>query len=228
MQDLLAKGAAWFEGQRREHLAVNVSYQSQSETTPRTCRATLVIGMWEQMDSSGQLIRVETRDFYVHVDDLPIIPKRGDVVTMSDGGVDRTYEVTIPGGANAPWRWSDRLQTIRRIHTMQTASVATAFLARAVGSSSSSSLTDDQIKSLLTIDTATTRVLSRPVACASAYVYVVLPTAYGTPTFTVNGYLNSAWQTTTRSITFDGQAAASYTIYRSTYAVSGTLLLGVS
>jgi hypothetical protein len=111
---------------------------------------------------------------------------------------------------------------------MQTASVATAFLARAVGAATYSSLTDDQIKSLLTLDTATTRVLSRSVTCSSAYVYVVLPTAYGTPTFTVNGYSNSAWQTTTRSITFDGQAAASYTIYRSTYAVSGTLLLGVS
>jgi hypothetical protein len=56
----------------------------------------------------------------------------------------------------------------------------------------------------------------------------VLPASFGSPTFTVGGLVNSAWETTTRSITFTAQAARSYTIYRSTYPITGTVVVVVS
>jgi hypothetical protein len=39
---------------------------------------------------------------------------------------------------------------------------------------------------------------------------------------------SSAWETTTRSIAFTGQAAQSYGIYRSTYPITGTVNLVVT
>jgi hypothetical protein len=44
----------------------------------------------------------------------------------------------------------------------------------------------------------------------------------------VSGLTSSAWETTTRSITFAGQTAQSYGIYRSTYPITGTINLTVS
>jgi hypothetical protein len=78
------------------------------------------------------------------------------------------------------------------------------------------------------VDLATNRALTRTLTPSAAYVYIVLPTSYGSPTLKVNGIVSTAWETTQRSITFTGQAARSYTIYRSTYAVTGTLNLEVA
>ena len=59
-------------------------------------------------------------------------------------------------------------------------------------------------------------------------MYFVLPTAFGTPTFKIGGLVVTAWETTTRSITFVGQGAISYTIYRSTYPLTGTIQVSLS
>ena len=64
-------------------------------------------------------------------------------------------------------------------------------------------------------------------AASSAYIYLALPTAFGTPTIKINGIVSSAWSTSTRSITFTNQSANSYTIYRSIYAITGTALVEV-
>jgi hypothetical protein len=55
-----------------------------------------------------------------------------------------------------------------------------------------------------------------------------LPTSFGVPTFAVSGLTSSAWETTTRTITFAGQAAASYGIHRTTYPITGTVNLVVT
>jgi hypothetical protein len=113
MQDMIAIGETWFRSQRREHLATEVSYQPTVGPT-RTVLATIVVGRWESVDAAGQIMRTETRDFLVDTTDLAQDPKRGDKLVY--GGA--TYEVTIPPGAEHHWRWSDRNQTLRRIHTM--------------------------------------------------------------------------------------------------------------
>jgi hypothetical protein len=232
MQDMLAKAEAWFESQRREHLAVEVEYRPVGAFLPRTCRATLVIGRWEAVDSSGQIVRIETRDFFIHRDELPQDPKRGDKVALVENGSEQLYEVSIPDGSKAPWRWADRSQTTRRIHTMavqgSSAVLNSTLLVRAVGVSTAAAITDEQIKMALAADLGQSRNLRKQLVATSAYVYIVLPTSFDEPSISVNGFRSTAWQTTTRSITFDGQAARPYTIYRSTYPITGTALVEVA
>jgi hypothetical protein len=66
------------------------------------------------------------------------------------------------------------------------------------------------------------------VTASSGYVYVVLPDSFGDPAISVNGLPTTAWSLTTRSITFSGQSARSYRIYRSTYPVTGSVLVEVA
>lgn len=117
--DLIAAGESWFEDQRRNFLSVNVTYSARDALLPRTVQATLVTGRWEAVDQSGQIVRVETRDFFVSASDLPAEPKRGDTITVEDATGTHVYEVTIPGNEKHPWRWCDRSQRLRRIHTMR-------------------------------------------------------------------------------------------------------------
>jgi hypothetical protein len=230
MADMIAAGEAWFEQKRRDHLSVVADY-TPTVGIPRTVRATAVIGRWESMDAAGQILRTETRDFFVHVDDLSQDPKKGDRLVLTENGTSVTYEVMIPSGAQHHWQWADRRQTIRRIHTMvvaETSGTAGTLLVRAIGSSTAAAITDEQIVSQLALDLSTGRAMSRTVTAAAAYVYVVLPDSFGTPTFTINGLPVTAWTLTTRSITFDGQAATPYRVYRSTYPITGTVLVEVT
>lgn len=233
MQDLMARGEAWFDQQRREHLATLVEYRPAGGI-PRFCRATLVIGRWEKMDSTGQIVRIETRDFFIGRDELPQDPRRGDTIVLTEDGTDRTYEVAIPDGSDAPWRWADRLQKVRRIHTMAKsatpAASPAALLVRYVGASQAASITDAQIVSQLSGDMATGLGIARTIEADASYLYVVVPTSWveEEPQFRVNGLSTNAFQSSTRSITLPGQAARSYTIFRSVYAVTGTINLEVA
>lgn len=232
MQDMLAKAESWFEQQRREHLAVEVQYRPTGSLLPRTCRATLVVGRWEAVDSSGQLVRMEALDFFIHRDELPGDPKKGDRIAVNEQGVEQLYEVAILGGASHPWSWADRSQKIRRIRTMAVAGTSAipneTLLVRAVGSSTAAAITDAQIKSALALDMAQSRAIEKTVAATSAYLYVVLPVSFGEPVLKVNGFLTTAWELTLRNIAFDGQASRAYRIYRSTYPITGTAVVEVS
>lgn len=230
MQDVLATGAAWFEAQRREHLAATVEYRPVVGLN-RSCRATLVVGRWEAISKDGQVVRLETRDFLIHRDELAQDPKRGDRIAVTENGAEKLYEVAIPTGADNPWRWSDRSETLRRIHTQAVQSAAVAnesLLVRAVGVSSAASITDQQIAAQLHLDLGTGRTTSRTVTPASQYVYVVLPVSFGAPTIRLNGFVTSAWELTTRSITFSGQTARPYNVYRSTYTITGSVAVEVA
>jgi hypothetical protein len=183
------------------------------------------------VDSSGQIVRIETRDFFIHRDELASDPKRGDKVAVTENGVEKIYEVSIPDGSKYPWRWADRSESVRRIHTMAVSTSsplpAGPMLVRAVGVSTAAAITDAQIKAQLTLEMGTTRALTRQLVAASAFVYVVLPASFGTPTIKVNGIPSSAWETVTRSIDFTGQASTSYRVFRSTYAITGSPLVEV-
>lgn len=231
MQDLIRKAETWFEGQRREHLSAAVEYRPKIGL-PRACQATLVVGRWEAVDKAGNIVRVETRDFMVHRDELRQDPSRGDRVVVVENGVEKTYEVCVPNGSQNAWRWADRSETLRRIHTMavagSTAVPNETLLVRAFGVSTAASITDAQITAQLTLDLGTNRVVSKQLSAASAYVYVVLPVSMGEPVISINGFPTSAWEVTTRSITFAGQAARPYNVLRSTYAITGNLKLEVA
>ena len=101
-------------------------------------------------------------------------------------------------------------------------------LVRAVGASTAAAITDEQIVSQLTLDLGTGRSISQQVAAAAAYLYVVLPDSFGNPLFSVNGFRVTAFDATTRSITFAGQTARAYRVYRSAYPVTGSVLVEVA
>jgi hypothetical protein len=232
MADMIAAAEAWFEQKRRDHLSVFVEYLPAGSLLSRTCHATLVIGRWQAIDASGQVIRSETRDFFIHRDELPGDPKRHDKITVTENGAAQVYEVSIPEGAQSPWQWADRSQKVRRIHTMATthtpSTSTAALLVVCVGASASTAITDTEIKSQLTAQLQSSRALTRNVAAAGQYVYIVVPASFGTPLIDVNGLRVTAWQTAVRSITFDGQAIRDYQIYRSLYPVTGSISIGVS
>lgn len=118
MQDLIAKGAAWFDSQRKQHLAVTVEYRPLGTMFTRAVPATVGMMRWDAIDAAGQMIRFDTRDYFVSVSDYQPEPKRGDRILETDHtGARRTYEVMVPGGQSNPWSWADRGQRIRRIHT---------------------------------------------------------------------------------------------------------------
>lgn len=116
----MAKAAAWFEDQRRQHLSMTVRYYQAGFSHPITCSATLVVGKWDAISQAGQVVRVETRDFLISSDDLPDEPKRGDTIVLVEGGSETTYRVIVPEGGQKEWRWTDRSNRLRRIHTMET------------------------------------------------------------------------------------------------------------
>lgn len=231
MQDLMAKAEAWFEGQRREHLAVLVEYQPKVGL-PRACKATLVTGRWEAIDKAGNMVRMETRDFFIHRDHLAQDPIRGDKIVVSENGQAKTYEVSVPAGGENAWRWSDRSESVRRIHTQVVSSTPSAgntvMLVRAIGVSSAAEITDQQITAQLRLELGSTRAMYAQLVAASQYVYVIVPLSFGSPTIKVNGIPSSAWESTTRAILFAGQAERPYVIYRSTYQITGSPLIEVA
>lgn len=123
MQDMIAIGETWFEQQRREHLAVQVEYRPVVGPA-RTVKATVVVGRWETVDAAGQMIRSETRDWFVHRSELAQDPRKGDRIAATEYGSEVLYEVSAPSGAEHHWRWSDRNQNLRRIHTQVVQSAA--------------------------------------------------------------------------------------------------------
>lgn len=225
---MIAEGEAMFEEDRRAFMSIPGTYYPRDSVTTYPCQITLVVGKWDVIDATGQIVRVETKDVFVATADYAGEPRRGDRIETEVAGETHVYEVTLPRGREREWTWANRTETLRRIHTLRLATPSTMTLARAIGEHSNPSITDVEIKADLTIDSASTRRLSKAVSPIGQYIYIVLPDSFGTPVITTNGLLTTAWEKTTRSITFDGQLARSYSIYRSTYPVAGTVIVGVS
>ena len=112
MQDLIGKGAAWFRDQARAHLSALVEYRAVGSLVPREIPAMITTTRHESLDNAGQLVRIESRDFYINIDDYSRVPVKGDRI-YAEGNV---YEVFAPFGGNQ-WSWADRQQKIRKVHT---------------------------------------------------------------------------------------------------------------
>lgn len=119
MQDMLAKASAWFEQQRTQHLAAMVAYYRAGVSHPVNCRATPLVGRWDAINATGQMVRIETRDFVIADAELGFVPARGDTIVVTEGGTEKTYKVIQPDGSMQCWRWVDRNQNVRRIHTLE-------------------------------------------------------------------------------------------------------------
>ena len=112
MQDLIGAGSAWFRQQARAHLSASIEYRALGSLVPREIPAMVTTTRHESLDPTGQIIRVESRDFFIQTDDYATPPKKGDRI-YAEGNV---YEVFAPMGTNA-WVWADRQQKIRKVHT---------------------------------------------------------------------------------------------------------------
>ena len=228
MSDMLASGASWLAGQLAAGASRSVRYSRGADYG--TVNATIGTSRFESQGTSGVIEQWESRDFIIKAGTLPFgEPVRHDKVIDTVNGIDITYEVTSPRGVPV-FHWGDAFRQTVRVHTIATAEasqVAATLRRRFWGSFASETITDQQVVASLANDLGGSRAQARTITAATAYIYVVLPTSFGTPVFAVSGLTSSAWETTQRTITFAGQSALSYGIYRSTYPITGTVSLTV-
>lgn len=229
MSDLLASGAAWLAGQLAAGASRSVRYSRGADYG--TVNATIGTSRFESQGTSGVIEQWESRDFIIKAGTLPFgEPLRHDKIIETVNGVDVTYEVTSPRGVPV-FHYGDAFRQTVRVHTIVTAEasqVAATLRRRFWGAFAAETITDAQIAASLSNDLGGSRAQSRTITAATAYIYVVLPTSFGTPTFSVSGLTSSAWETTSRTITFAGQSALPYVIYRTTYPITGTVNLVVT
>lgn len=229
MSDLLASGAAWLAGQLSASASRSVRYQRGVDYG--NVLAAVGTSRFEAQGTSGVVETWESRDFIIKTGTLPFgEPQRHDKIVETLNGIDITYEVTSPRGVPV-FHYADAFRQTVRVHTVATAEaaqVAPTLRRRFWGAFAGATITDAQIVASLSNDLGGSRAQSRTISAQTAYIYVVLPASFGVPTFAVSGLTSSAWETTQRTITFAGQSAASYGIYRSTYPITGTVNLTVS
>lgn len=229
MPDLLANGSAWLADQLAAAASRSVRYYRGVDYGQ--VLATIGNSRFESQGTSGVIEVWESRDYVIKSGVLPFgEPQRHDRIIETLNGVDVTYEVTSPRGVPV-FHYGDPFRATVRVHTIATSEssgVLYVFKRRFWGAYPGETITDNQIVSLLSSDLGGTRAQSRTITAETAYIWVVLPTSFGTPTFAVGGLTSSAWELTQRTITFTGQAATSYGIYRSTYPISGTVNLTVT
>lgn len=229
MSDMLSAGATWLAGQLASDASSPVRYYRGVDYG--VVSATIGMSRFESQGTSGVVEQWESRDFIIRSGTLPFgEPQRHDKIVETRGGVDVTYEVTSPRGVPV-FHHGDAFRQTVRVHTIATAEssqVAATLRRRFYGSFARETMTDQQIVASLANDLAGGRAQSRTITASTAYIYVVLPTSFGVPTFAVSGLTSSAFEATTRSITFAGQTAQIYGIYRSTYPITGTINLTVS
>ena len=114
---MLSKGAEWLERQRHAYLTVDVEYQRDAVRLP--LRATIGKTVFEVTDDYDRLVRIESRDFLIRVNDLifddqVVTPGPGDLI--HEGNF--VYEVMSPPG-EPEWRYSDVNRQTIRVHTKQ-------------------------------------------------------------------------------------------------------------
>jgi hypothetical protein len=229
MSDLLANGAAWLA----DHLAASSSkpVRFYRGTNYGIVNATIGRSTFESQNENGIIENWESRDFIVRTSSLPFgEPKRADYIVETIEGIDVTYEVTAPRGVPL-FHYGDAFRETVRVHAIakgESAGISPTLKRRFWGAFAGDTISGSQIAASLATDLGGSRAQSRTIAAQTAYIYVVLPTSFGVPTFAVSGLTTSAWETTQRTITFSGQTATSYGIYRSTYPITGTVNLVVA
>jgi len=115
MPDLIAQGAEWLTGQRRDHMSREVVYAIGASTT--VVLASIARTEFEVTDGGGAIQRHESRDFIIAAADMPAEPARGHRIVETIGSRECVYEVMAPVQSEPAWRWADAARTSYRIHT---------------------------------------------------------------------------------------------------------------
>ena len=82
----------------------------------RPVKATPGMTRWEGMDAAGQVVRLETKAWFISADEVREEPRVGDRISVVEKGRRNVYEAIRPALTDNCWNWSDRNQTLRRIH----------------------------------------------------------------------------------------------------------------
>jgi hypothetical protein len=120
---------------------------------------------------------------------------------------------------------SDTSYTLSASDGQQAASAGTSVAFRARrwwGTSALTTLGSADILTLSGSEFATGRGQSRSMSASAAYLYFAWPSAFGAPTFTVNGLPSTAWIKTTVMATNAAGYAQNYDVYRSQYIQNGS------
>lgn len=117
--NMLNKGAKWLQDKRDEHMSEEVVYRRRGNEIP--IRATIGKTMFDLMNESGIVERVESRDFIFKRDYLIIngertLPQEGDQIDQVMYGKTYTYRVLSLGG-EPQYRFSDSFNREFRVHT---------------------------------------------------------------------------------------------------------------
>ncbi len=118
MSDLLQTGLAWLAGKLKTYVSQTVVYWRGTASV--SLAATFGRSEAERIDESGVGVRVESRDFIVAAADLVLdgattTPRRGDAIVVTEGAVQRRYEVMTLGDSH--YRPCDPFGKQIRIHT---------------------------------------------------------------------------------------------------------------
>jgi hypothetical protein len=119
--NLLRKGLSWLTRTLRCHASEAVIYVDQfGNRLP--CRAVLGNKLLKLDDGQGGF-RMEWTDLdflisadELRVDGITLTPTRGDLVLLTIGTDEQTYEVFPYGGTESCWRWADPHQSMLRVH----------------------------------------------------------------------------------------------------------------
>lgn len=115
MADMIRSAAEWFESKRLLHLTVPATYRAANSMIDHDIDATLSTENRTVVDSSGQFITIQTRSFVIAVSQYSATPKRDDRITVTEGGISRTYVVASPTPNDAVWVWADRANLTRKV-----------------------------------------------------------------------------------------------------------------
>jgi len=115
MADMIRDAAAWFEGKRLAHMSVPIVYRAADSLIDVACDATVSTSTRSVMDSAGQFITVQVRTFVIAVSQYSAVPRRDDRITITEGGVAKTYFVASATPGDPVWLWGDRANLTRKI-----------------------------------------------------------------------------------------------------------------
>lgn len=123
MANRFASAAARLHQRLGSHAGVDIVYLRQAASVAVV--ASIGQTLFQSDNGTGVTSEFESRDFLVAAADLVLdgsqtLPKAGDRIRETAGGVTYVYEIMAPG--NEPvWRYSDRERLMLRIHTKQVA-----------------------------------------------------------------------------------------------------------
>lgn len=118
MGDMIRDAASWFEEKRLAHMAVPVLYRAAGSFVDVECDATVYTATRSMMDAAGQFITIQSRVFVIAVSQYSAIPRKDDRITLTEGGVTKTYVVAAVPASDPVWLWGDRANLTRKITTI--------------------------------------------------------------------------------------------------------------